>query len=138
MTPQQMRIGQRYSYICICVCICICIFRLRCRMSLPIVSEEDPTYYQWQEFSANYAHRKRIPTEGRVTPVVKPTVSHENVKDELEFHPIAATCPVCSCVTTECGGLYTRTSAVEEGRRVWVCRRRIYVHEQSACFADPA
>ena len=101
-------------------------------MFFPTVSE-DPTYYQWQEFSANYA-----PPVVKAPPAVKATVPHENVKDELEFHPIAATCPVCSCVTTECGGLYTRTSAVEEGRRVWVCRRRIYVHEHSACFADPA
>ena len=97
-------------------------------MSLPTVSEEERTYYDWQEFPASHAHRRLVATGGSVTPVVKPTVSHENVtpvvkptvshekvKDELEFHNIAGTCPICSCVTTQCGGSTRGPVPLKEG-----------------------
>ena len=112
-------------------------------MSLPTVDEQAPTYiWQWGEYSVYFAGSNRAPTRPvwppRATPTVRPTVSHENAQNELEFHQIAATCPVCSCITTHCGGLYKETSVFEGGHRLWECKRRIYLHGQSACFADPA
>ena len=75
-------------------------------MSFPIVDEEAPTVYEWAEYCVYYAYSNRMPTRPvwPPTPTVKPTVSHENVKDELEFHQIPVACLVCSCATTHCGG----------------------------------
>lgn len=89
-------------------------------MSLPIV-------YRWVEFSVNYSRRRRMST----TPS---TVSRE---DELEFHELTAKRPICGGATSYSGAIFTQ--AVEAGRKVWVCKHRIYVHDSIvACLADPA
>ena len=70
----------------------------------PIVDEEAPTVYELSEYCVYYAYSSRMPARP-VWGTPKRTVSHEDVeRAELEFHEIEATCPICSCTSTHCGG----------------------------------